>query len=171
MHQSSTNSHIECYVVLNFVVFLIECLEIIFKIWHLLLSWRCHYFPKIHIQYKNSIYVHGQHSINIVECCWVLWNSAECHRMHRSSTNSIIVICTRYKYYVLEEESNAFILASFLVRWNGITQHKWKLYVNFVSLGRYCIISTLFFTGKNTTFVDNTAMISSWQVFELGEMV
>jgi hypothetical protein len=32
MHQSSTSSPIECYVVLNFVVFLIECLEIIFKI-------------------------------------------------------------------------------------------------------------------------------------------
>jgi hypothetical protein len=36
--------------------------------------------------------------------------------MHRSSTNSIIVICTGYKYYVLEEDSDAIILASFPVR-------------------------------------------------------
>jgi hypothetical protein len=44
------------------------------------------------------------------ECCRVLWNSAKCHGMHQSSTNSIIVICTGYKYYVLEEDSNAIVL-------------------------------------------------------------
>jgi hypothetical protein len=44
------------------------------------------------------------------ECCRVLWNPAECRGMHWSSTYSIIVICTGYKYYVLEEDSNAIVL-------------------------------------------------------------
>jgi hypothetical protein len=44
------------------------------------------------------------------ECCRVLCNSAVCHGIHRSSTNSVIAIYTGYKYYVLEEDNNAIIL-------------------------------------------------------------
>jgi hypothetical protein len=89
------------------------------------------------------------------ECCRVLWNSAKCHGMHWSSTNSIIVICIGYKYYVLEEDNNAIILASFPVRWNGITHCKLKLYINFISHRRYCIYQHCFLHEKNTTFMDN----------------
>jgi hypothetical protein len=65
-----------------------------------------------------------------------------------------------YKYYILEEDNNAIVLASLPVRWNGITQRKLKLYVNFVSLGHYCIYQHCFCIGKNTTFVDDTSIIS-----------
>jgi hypothetical protein len=65
------------------------------------------------------------------------------------------------KYYILEEDNNAIVSVSLPVRWNGITQHKLKLYVNFVSLGHYCIYQHCFCTGKNTTFVDDTTIISS----------
>jgi hypothetical protein len=133
---------------LDFVVFLIKCLEILFKNSIYYFPWRCHYFPKIHTWYENSIYIRGQHNNNIVECCWVLWNSAECHGMHQSSNNSIIVICIGYKYYVLEEDRNAIILENFPLKWNGITQHELKLYVNLVWLGRYCIYQLSFCTGK-----------------------
>jgi hypothetical protein len=50
------------------------------------------------------------------ECCRVLWNSVECHGMDRSSTNSIIVICTGSKYYILEEDNNDIVSVSLPVR-------------------------------------------------------
>jgi hypothetical protein len=46
----------------------------------------------------------------VFECCRVIWNSTECNGMYRSSTYSIIVICTGYKYYILEEDNNAIVL-------------------------------------------------------------
>jgi hypothetical protein len=98
--------------------------------------------------HKKIYNVRGQYNNNIIKCCRVFWNSDACNVIHRRSTNFIIVIYTWYKYYVLEEDSNAIVLASYPVRWNGITHRKLKLYINFVSLGRYCIYQHCFYTEK-----------------------
>jgi hypothetical protein len=44
---------------------------------------------------------------NATECFGIQLSAMECIG---SSTYSIIVICTRYKHYVLEEDNNAIVL-------------------------------------------------------------